>query len=158
MNIRPICVLLITSLLLTACGPNYLYEQDYDIPGGEWTYADPLEFNFEIDDTYSIYNLWLEIEHGTEYNFQNLYTKIHTQFPSGEALEESLSLELADKLGRWYGDCNSNTCTLMIPVQKGAFFDQPGQYQITLEQFMRQDPTRGIRRIGFIVERTEATR
>lgn len=158
MSIRSGFILIIFACLFTSCGPDYLYQQDYDIPANEWTYTDQLNFSFEIDDTYSIYNLWLEVEHSTDYSFQNLYTKVQTQFPSGEKLEEPLSIELADKLGRWYGDCSSNTCTLLVPIQRGAFFEEPGNYQITIEQFMRQDPIRGIRRVGFLVEKTEATR
>ncbi|MCB0631119.1 MAG: gliding motility lipoprotein GldH [Lewinella sp.] len=158
MTIRLILLLFFGTLIFSACGPDYLYEHDYEIPGGEWTYADRLEFPFEIDDTSRIYNLWLEIGFNTDYKYQNLYTRVHTRFPSGETLEEPLSIELADKLGRWYGDCNNSYCTLRVPIQQGAFFNQPGAYQITLEQFMRQDPVRGIRNIGFQVERTEITR
>lgn len=158
MNIRHISLFFFPVFLFAACGPAYLYNEDYDIPGGEWTYGDQLEFSFDIEDTTQIYNLWLEIEHSTDYKYQNLYTRVHTSFPSGESLQEPLSLELSDKLGRWYGDCGSSDCTLRVPIQQGAFFNEAGTYQITLEQYMRQDPVRGIRNIGFLVEKTDRIR
>jgi gliding motility-associated lipoprotein GldH len=150
--------LIVFSLLLYSCGSGSFYEKTYSLDSGNWTYADSLDFSFQIADTTGIYNLWLEVEHSTAYPYQNLYTKIHTLFPSGQQLHEPLSLELADKVGRWYGDCNSRSCTLRIPIQQGAFFDQAGDYKITLEQFMRQDPISGVQRIGFIVEATGQTR
>ena len=126
--------------------------------GGEWSYADSLDFSFRIDDTLQLYDLWLEVEHAVDYPYQNLYTRIHTRFPSGQRLSEPLSLELADKVGRWYGDCSRNSCTLRIPIQQGAFFDQPGNYHITVEQYMRQDPVQGVRHVGFFVEITGRSR
>ncbi|PHN04021.1 gliding motility lipoprotein GldH [Flavilitoribacter nigricans] len=150
--------LLLLSCVLWGCGSDYLYERSYPIDSSNWTYADSLQFSFEIEDTLQVYNLWLEVEHSVDYDFQNLYTRIHTRFPSGQQLAEPLSLELADNVGRWFGDCNSKTCTLKIPIQEGAFFNQAGTYNITLEQFMRRDPIEGIRTIGFMVEKTDQTR
>lgn len=157
-RLQAVSSLFILSILLVACGSDYLYERSYSIDGGDWTYANNLEFTFDIDDTLSIYNLWLEVDHSTDFGFQNLYTRIHTRFPSGEELSEPLSLELADKVGRWYGDCSSSDCTLKIPIQQGAFFDQTGTYHITVEQFMREDPIRGVNEISFMVEQTGQTR
>lgn len=144
--------------LILGCGSDYMYEKSYPIDSSNWTYADRLDFTFDIEDSLSIYNLWLEVEHSVDYDYQNLYTRIHTRFPSGQELTEALSLELADKIGRWYGDCNSRNCSLKIPIQQGAFFDQLGTYQITVEQFMRKDPINGIRTISFMVEQTDQTR
>lgn len=136
------------------CGPDYEYEKTYPIATGTWSYSDSLDFSFEIEDTVELYNLWILLDHSVDYGYQNLYTRIHTRFPSGEDLREALSLELADKVGRWYGDCNSRSCTLKIPIQQGAFFNQTGTYHITVEQYMRQERISGIQEIGFLVEKT----
>lgn len=141
-------------LFLSSCGPGYDYEKQYDFEDGNWAYEDTLGFTFTIQDTLSIYNLFLELEHSTGYNYQNLYTQIHTRFPSGKRLTELLSLELADKAGVWLGDCNSEYCTLTIPIQEGAYFNQAGEYTITVEQYMRVDPVEGVRSIGFMLEDT----
>ena len=157
MTHRLLSLSILLALALAACGPAYVYERSYPIPDANWTYAQPLEFSFQIDDTLRIHNLWLEIEHTTDYDFQNLYTRVTTHFPSGKELQEPLSLELADQVGRWNGDCSGSFCTLRILLQK-AFFSEPGSYRITLEQFMREDPVKGIRSIGFMLEKTEESR
>ena len=134
-------------LLLTACVPKYALNKTYEISNGEWTYADSLRFEFEIADTVTLYNLLLDVKHSTEFGFQNLYTNIHTQFPNGTRLSKPLSLELADRAGIWQGDCNAKTCTIEIPIQEGAYFNQPGKYVITMEQFMRDSLVKGVQSV-----------
>ena len=139
---------------LASCSPGYDYEKQYELTGGYWAQDDTLDFAFSIEDTLAIYNLYLEVEHSASYGYQNLYTKIYTQFPSGERIEELLSLELADKAGVWLGNCNSESCVLKIPIQEGAYFNQAGEYAVTVKQYMRVNPVEGIRSIGFMLEDT----
>ncbi len=150
--------LLLGITFFTACGPNYVIDEDYEVPNDAWTYQDTVDFVFEIHDTTHIYNLFLEVEHDINYPFQNLYTQIYTRFPTGERIKELLSLELADQTGLWIGNCNNTYCTLNIPIQQGAYFNAMGQYMITIEQFMRQDPLPGVRRLSFRIEDTGQTR
>lgn len=145
-------------LLFTACGSDYVLKEKKEFSSEGWTYADSLQFKVDISDTLKIYNLFLEVRHSTEYSFQNLYTQIHTQFPKGQRIKEVVSLELADKAGVWFGNCNSEYCTILIPIQEGAFFNIPGSYQFTLEQFMRKDPLPGVQSITFMIEDTGVSR
>jgi len=140
--------------VLSACGPDYVYEKNYAIEEAAWAYTDTLQFQFEVEDTNTIYNLWLEVDHSTTFGNQNLYTQIHTQFPSGQRITELLSLELANQAGNWFGDCSGESCALRIPIQQGAYFDQAGRYHITLEQYMRRNPVEGIEAIAFRLENT----
>ena len=150
-SLRPLFFLLL-SLFVVSCGKSYQYEKSYELEGEQWTYADSLTFAFEIKDTTKIYNLYLQVEHSTVYNFQNLYTRIHTVFPSKERLNERLSLEMANRAGGWLGKCGSNYCTFTIPIQENAYFNQEGTHTIILEQYMRQDSLPGIKRIEFMLE------
>lgn len=142
------------SLFLTACGSGYVYHSKKDIPDSIWSYADSIDFKVTIQDTNAIYNLFLILEHASDYSYQNLYTKIKTQFPEGERLDELVSLELAEKNLGWLGDCNSKTCKLKIPIQQGAFFSQPGDYIFSFHQFMRKDSITGIKSLSFAIEDT----
>jgi len=143
---------------LSACGPNYHFSTTVDIPDEAWNYDQVLDFEFEIEDTLQIYNLLLDITHDKEFSYQNLYTRIGTFFPSGQDIKETLSLELASKVGEWQGDCGGRYCKVQIPIQEGAFFNQAGKYKISLEQFMRKNPIQGIKTISFHIEETENRR
>jgi len=143
-----------TILFLVSCGPDYILDHDYEIKDAKWAYADQLNYEIEIPDALKIYNLYIEIEHATDFPKQNMYVMIHTQFPSGKRISEQVSLEMANKLGVWYGNCNADWCTLSIPIQQGAYFDIPGTYTFTIEQYMRLEPLPGVKRIGFKIEDT----
>ena len=147
-------LLLFFTITFVSCGPDYAYKKSFEIGDQAWAYADTLDFDFRIEDTTLIYNLYLEVEHTRDYGFQNLYTRIHTRFPDGARLSELLSLELADKTGFWLGDCRGEICTLRIPIQEGAYFNQAGAYTIQLEQYMRVDPLPGVRAMALLLENT----
>ncbi|MEN0004615.1 MAG: gliding motility lipoprotein GldH [Bacteroidota bacterium] len=149
---------LLLCLMVSACGPTIVYEKNYEIADAGWQYSDTLNFDFEIDDTLRIYNLWLKVAHQTNYRYQNLYTQVHTTFPSGDRISETLSLELANKSGQWQGQCATENCTIYIPIQEGAFFNQAGNYQLTLEQYMRVDSLPNINSIAFELEATGQNR
>lgn len=144
-------------LWLSSCGTDYAYEQEYALDNANWSYADSLIFAFEVPDTSTIYNLYLDVEHSTGYPNQNLYVRIHTTFPSAARLTEEVSLELAEG-GRWQGDCGKQTCTVRIPIQTGAYFDQTGEHRFVLEQFMRRNSVEGIQSIALRIEETGESR
>ena len=97
----------------------------------------------------------MDVVHADTFNFQNAYVKLHTVFPNGQRLDQQLSLELANKAGAWNGECSGKTCTALIALQQGTFFNQLGKYKLTIEQFMRYEPVKGINKIGFLMEKTE---
>ncbi len=142
------------AVLLSACGPEYIVDESKDIPGGLWTYADSIRFEAEIPDTSRIYNLWLSLDHSPEFEWQNLYVRIHTLFPDGKRLSTPLSLELANQGGEWQGKCGAKRCQFRIPIQEGAYFQIPGRYALTIEQYMRQSPVGGVERLRFQIEDT----
>ncbi|NRA52348.1 MAG: gliding motility lipoprotein GldH [Phaeodactylibacter sp.] len=156
---RGIQALLLSSLLLLfACGPDFIYDELQEIDGQGWAYAQPVRFDFDIADTAALYNLWLEVDHSTEYKTQNLYTRIQTGFPDGNKSEETVSLELADKSGAWYGSCDQSKCLLKVPLQMNTYFNQPGNYSMVIEQFTRIDSLEGVSSLRLMVEPTGQTK
>ena len=145
-------LLILASFFFFSCGENYLYEKTYKIEKGAWKYDNSLDYAFEITDTTKVYNLLLEVGHSVDYAYQNCYFKIYTQFPSGEKMEQLLSIDLADGIGRWQGDCASSSCTVLLDIQKQAFFNTLGTHTITLEQYMRKDPLKGIESLAIKLE------
>ena len=145
-------------IIISCSHKNYIYEESKEITAEKWFYKDTLNYSFQIVDTTKIYNIYLELVHNTDYAYQNLYLKMHTQFPSGKRITQQVSFELADKFGQWYGDCGSGSCSLLVPSQKGAYFNAIGEHTITIEQFMRKDPIEGIKDLSVRIEDTRASR
>ena len=147
-------LLVLPLFVLTACGTDFVLDKTYTLPNRVWTYDQVLNFEADIPDTSTIYNLWVEIEHHPDFAFQNLYTRITTVFPDKQQMEQLLSFELADKFGNWQGKCSGQSCTYRIPIQEGAFFNQTGKHTFRLEQYMRADSIPQVRAIGFQIEDT----
>ncbi len=144
--------------LAASCGSKYVINQTHDIPDAKWAYADSLRYEFSIADTLKIYDLVLKLRHGTDFRFQNLYVQIQTQFPDGQRFRKPVSLELANAAGEWQGICNANACTIEIPIQQGAYFNQAGNYAITIEQYMRESPLTAVESITLQIRETGARR
>lgn len=148
-------LLSVCCLFAAGCGGDVVFEKSIDIPEGNWRYDKPLVFDFEIPDTSARYDLLLDVHHAGDYGFQNLYVQFLTTFPSGKKDAQVVSLELSEKTGLWNGDCSSNHCTVQIPLQVKAFFDEVGKHQISVEQYMRKDPLPGVEGMTLVVRRVK---
>lgn len=138
----------------SSCGPNYIYEKQFQIANDGWTYNDSLQFEVNIEDTLQLYNLYLDIDHTTAFPNQNLYIRIHTQFPNGKREGKPVSVDLANKMGTWNGKCSGEDCQLRVFLQQDAFFDMPGLYQFTVAQHTRLDTVPAIKSLSLKVEDT----
>ncbi len=147
--------LLIPVLLSFAGCDNAFFDEVKEISGSIWTFENGLDFEFTVKDTEEHYNLVLEINHTTDYPFQNLYLKIITTYPSGKKVDDILSVDLADKSGRWFGDCNSSSCSTTVDLQKNILFKDAGKYVITFFQHTRTARLKGIKGLRLIIEEAD---
>ncbi len=149
---RNLIFVTILSLLFIGCNSDdVVFTELYEIPNGQWPYSDVYAYTFEVTDTSEMYRLLLYLDFSTDYNWENLYTRISTTYPGDSARTNIVSLELASSTGSWYGDCNSRHCELNIPLQENVKFPMPGEYRIAFEQYMRQEVVEGIEAIGLKV-------
>lgn len=137
-----------------SCGPNYYFEENKPLSNGQWAYADTLDFRFTVTDTLETYNMYLNFEYADTFSSQNIYLKLYTRFPDGKRLAKQKSFDLFDEKGLPLGKCSNGTCRLFAVLQERAFFNQPGEYLITLEQFGRSNPLHGVISIGLALEST----
>jgi gliding motility-associated lipoprotein GldH len=155
---RTILGVLLSAFLLSACSENFIFEKKHVFPNAKWTYQDSVNFDFTILDTLKIYNLYLEIEHGDTYPYQNIYTMTQTLFPEGQRPSQLLNVNLAEQSGKWEGKKSGENWTQRVDLQKGAFFSQSGNYTLTLRQYMRTDSLPDVKSIKFAVEQTSDVR
>jgi gliding motility-associated lipoprotein GldH len=158
MNLLKVNLFVFIVLCGVSCGPDYLFTEEKKIDAGQWTYRDTLDFKFTITDTAQLYNLFADIEYADTFPLQNVYMRLHTQFPDGKRLTRVRSFDLFDVQGNATGKCSGHTCDTRFMLQEKAFFNLPGTYTITMEQFTRRDPLPGIRTAGLAVEKTGKAR
>ena len=152
---KPLSTGLLLLCLLSACGPTVIYEQAKELPAGGWAYADSARFAFNIPETGQAYDLVLQLKHDATFPYQNFYVKLHTGFPSNKRTSEQISLQLAGDFGAWLGDCSDDVCEQEISILRNAKFAEAGAYYLTVEQFSREEPLRGVQRVGLMVVETE---
>tara|TARA_B100001939_G_scaffold348091_1_gene372551 strand:- start:2881 stop:3345 length:465 start_codon:yes stop_codon:yes gene_type:complete len=81
-----------------SCDKNNVYQQFFDIHENTW-HKDSL-INFELTDldTSVSYKMFLNIRHGVEYKYQNIFL-----FSKTDHNKDTLEIYLCDNTGKWYG-------------------------------------------------------
>jgi gliding motility-associated lipoprotein GldH len=151
---RPLLYVLIFFSLLS-CGNNHFYTGKGRIPDTGWSGIDTLTYSVDIGDTLARYDIILDVEHSTGFEFQNLYIQIRTFFPDGKSLSQTLPIDFADQSGRWHGRCGGSNCQLKVILQENARFDQTGIHTFKIIPYMRVDPVSGVGGIDLILDKHE---
>lgn len=147
-----------SALLFAACGSRYEFQAEHTFPGAVWAWQDTLDFKFNIADTAARYDLILAFTHQADFANQNLYVRLKTHFPDGHHTTDVQSFDLFDTQGASLGDCSGKACTVTLDLQKSVHFRQPGDYTLTLEQWMRRDSVPGIQKVEMLVKKVEGGR
>jgi gliding motility-associated lipoprotein GldH len=141
--------------LMTSCGESYIYDQVVEIPEETWTYAYPLDFEFEVNDTTNLYNLFIEVKHQKEYPNQNAYAKLLVTMPDGSTQNREVSFELATPEGEWVGKCSGDYCSSKLLYKKATRFTQMGKFKMHFEQYSRQDSLTGLSSLRVMLQEAE---
>lgn len=146
--------LFLIGLLYASCAPDPLFEAEHKIPNAQWAYRDSLVFEFEVKDTTSRYDFFLNIDYQKDkYPFQNLYMRFNTAYPNGKSIKKQLSFDLFAPTGEPLDDGARH-----IALQENAFFNQMGKHRIVMEQFTRKDSLPGISAVGLEVVATRSAK
>lgn len=150
-------LLLIGSLLmlLTACDPNRIFEENQKLENRSWDVNTPIIFNVNIDDTVSAYNMYINIRNADTYKFSNLYLFMTTTIPQHQFEKDTLQLLLADEKGKWLGSGLGDIFESRVLFKNNIRFINKGAYQFKLEQAMRINPLPGILDVGIRIEKVK---
>jgi len=146
------CYLLVL-LFSLGCGPTYIFDEEIKIAEGGWSYEQPVRFEFNAPDTTNSYTLWLTVNHASDYAYENIYLNIKTEFPAQQATDQRLSLDIANKFGRWEGECNSERCLTLIPLQTKVRFRELGEHALIFTQDSREEQLLGVNALSLSVEK-----
>jgi gliding motility-associated lipoprotein GldH len=140
--------------LLTSCLDGALYEKNIAIENAEWHKEEPAVFEFDIVDTLSSYNLIVNLRHGANYPYTNIYFFSSILRDSNLIASDTLQYFLADKSGAWIGETGLGDMVENHLMFKPKFrFESSGQYKVRLEQAMRESPISPVYDVGFRVEK-----
>ncbi|MDZ7743353.1 MAG: gliding motility lipoprotein GldH [Bacteroidota bacterium] len=154
-NTRGLIVLLLPLLFNLACNNASFYSKSIDLEGS-WNRADTAGFCVNVEDTGQPYNFYVDIRNNQDYRYSNLYIFMHTSFPNGNTMHDTIEFILAKKDGEWIGRGMGSVKENNILVRPGLVFPVAGEYCFRLEQAMRVEDLQGIEDIGIRIEKAEA--
>ncbi len=148
-------IFLFALLFLTGCDSNRVFEDYAEFDDRTWKINDQIDFNFEIKDASKKYNLYYNVRNSLAYPYARIFVNYslkdstHTELTSALASNYLFDQKTGRPLGRsGLGDVYDNQFLLL----RSHSFTAAGAYQVTLEQFNRQDSLRGVIAVGIRVE------
>lgn len=119
------------------------------------SWDDTLSFEFSINDTIQLYDLFLEVDHTLDVLHQNYYFKVRTAVDEDMIQEQIVSLELADAKGYWLGNCSGDECVRTIPFLINTRFEKEGRYKVELQPYARDSIIKGINSFSLGIKASE---
>ncbi|MCO6497571.1 MAG: gliding motility lipoprotein GldH [Chitinophagaceae bacterium] len=144
---------LILPVFFFGCIQINLFEKQAPIKHQMWSHDYTPEFSFDIQDTTSLYNVFIVIRHTDLYGYNNLWLNIGRQAPGDTMRFEKYNFSLADADG-WEGTGMNDIFEVRKLFATGTF-RQAGTYKFAISQIMRDDPLKYIMSVGLRVERVE---
>ncbi len=144
--------ILVLALCFASCGPDYIFEDNQQISTDGWSYDQKLRFEVPIEDTTSQYNVFLNLRHSNDYDYNNIWVWVYTTFPSGKQLKNRVDLPLAEVSGKWHGTGIGDIKAVELFLQERARFPEKGTYIFEIEQNMRVSPLTEVMDVGLAVD------
>jgi gliding motility-associated lipoprotein GldH len=143
--------------LFAACDDNRVFETNQDFEQQAWMSGHKPEFEVNIPDTITRYNIYFNLRNSLSYPFSRIFFSYY--------LEDSLGLVLSKKMvdyvvfdpktGKPAGTSGlGDIYDHQIPLVENHQFPYPGVHRIKLEQFMRTDTLSGVMAVGVRVEKS----
>lgn len=145
--------ILLIAIGFASCDDNTVFDAEKNIPNGQWAYPDTLDFTVPVSDTAQLYNLFIQFAYADTFPTQNIYLKLSTRFPDGKRVSRIRSFDLYDVQGKPTGKCAGSTCKAKILLQNNLYFNQVGDYLLTLEQYTRKSSLPGVTAVGLSMEK-----
>jgi gliding motility-associated lipoprotein GldH len=149
-RLRPLSIVLV--LLFTSCDRDMVYDQYMTTENGMWKWNDVGVFKVEMNDTVSLYNVYLQVRHTVDYPLSNLYMFVLVKGPSGQYLRDTVNMVLAEPDGSWIGRGTGKLRELRLLYRKQTRFTESGTYTFSLGQAMRKSEL-PVTNVGVRIER-----
>jgi gliding motility-associated lipoprotein GldH len=148
-------VIALSIFILTACNPDLVYDTNERIPGNKWNRYNIPEFQVEISDTLTLYDLHINLRNTGEYPRSNIFLFISATAPGGAFNRDTIELVLAEPSGKWKGKGFGSIWQNQFPYRQNVRFAEKGVYNFKIEQAMRMDDLPGITDVGLRIEKSK---
>tara|TARA_B100000787_G_scaffold153966_1_gene128484 strand:+ start:10829 stop:11332 length:504 start_codon:yes stop_codon:yes gene_type:complete len=138
-NSKRLILILGVFFVFASCDSNRVFDQYKSLENNSWLQDDPIKFKFQITDTISRNNLFLNIRNNKEYQYSNLYVITNIFFPNGKKIVDTLQYQMADKNGKFLGAGISEIKHNKLFLKENNIFPVSGKYKVSIWQAMRKN-------------------
>ena len=157
-RLKYIAYIFVCTFLLASCIKSDLFEKNVTIPGQAWEYSFKPQILFEITDTVSSYNLFIVVRHTDAFRYNNLWIRIKSSAPGDSVTTtKQFDLPLATQ-NKWTGTGMDDIFEHRILLyRRPVKFVRTGQFKVSIEQVMRENPLQNILNVGLRLEKVKNT-
>tara|TARA_B100000809_G_scaffold77865_3_gene75753 strand:- start:1146 stop:1685 length:540 start_codon:yes stop_codon:yes gene_type:complete len=144
-----------------SCDEHRVFENYRSVGISGWGKDDLVNFQFEISDTLTYNDLYIQIRNTSEYQYSNLFLITELQYPNGFHVIDTLEYKMTDVYGKWLGEGFTDIKENKLFFKETFQFPVSGGYEINIQQAMRKrDQVEGIQNIkgvsdvGFRIEKS----
>tara|TARA_B110000003_G_scaffold42848_2_gene40242 strand:- start:52254 stop:52757 length:504 start_codon:yes stop_codon:yes gene_type:complete len=159
-NSKNLILILGVLFFITSCDSNRVFDQYSSLDNNNWLQDKSINFDFQITDTISRNNLYLNIRNNNEYQYSNLFLITHFFFPDGKKIVDTLQYEMADKKGNFLGSGISEIKHSRLFLKENSIFPVSGKYKVSIWQAMRKNGSidgikklKGVTDVGLRIEK-----
>lgn len=154
---KKLLLISLASLFIISCGNIDLFEKQAQIPSQQWFYDYVPRFTFHIDDTASLYHVYLVLRHTDLYNYNNIWLRVGAKAPGDSVHFQNINLTLGTDSKGWEGSGMDDIYEVRKNISSGPVsFKAPGDYTFSIAQIMRENPLRYILNVGIRVEKIKS--
>lgn len=157
MNNRLFIFAIVLITIMTGCDESRIYETNTKLLNKLWIQDSVLHFDFQIDKSKQLYNLYANIQYANDFNYRNLYVTYILYDSMSQVMDKSLvNINLfSDKLGRPFGSSAiGDIYELQTPIISNYQFPNKGKYSLSFQQYMRVDSLYNLTSVGLRVEKS----
>ena len=155
-------IFLLSLFLMFSCNDKTDFNQYKSIDAEGWEANENMSFEFDVKDTISPKNVFINIRNNSEYEFSNLYVITELIFPNETVIVDTLQYEMADETGRFLGVGFTEIKENKLFYKEKKTFPVSGKYMFNVRHAMRKNGAvnpieflKGIQDVGFSIEKVE---
>ena len=148
---RKVVLLAVISLLLLSCQQEVVFTEFKALPGCGWEADSMVKFIPVLEDSIAVYNMQLTVRHTDRYAYQNLWLFVDVKHDSVLLRRDTIEAMVANDRGEWLGSGMSKYTLPLLYVENVQL--QNGEYEVVVQQGMREEVLQGITDLGLKVIR-----
>ena len=139
-----------------ACESNKVFEKHTDPSGNlEWTKEEVVEFDVNIEDIDTKYNVILALRYAKGFMYTTLPVEVKRTAPGGEVEVNQHVFNARNDDGTYNGEGAGDIWDLEEVYKDSTRFPEKGTYHYEIRQISKVDKLHMVMEVGLIVEKTE---